>query len=133
MFTQKQINKLSQNKNVLKCSSKSITYSREFKLTAIKKYYEKGYGPNMIFREAGFDLNILGKHRAKNSLGKWRKIYNNKGSTALMKENRGKTKWKKKKMPENNKDKIKYLETKIAYLEAENYFLAKLRGLKRKK
>ena len=52
----------------------------------------------------------------------------------LLKENRGsgrgggrppKMKFK------NDKEKIKYLEAKIAYMDAENDFLAKLRGLKR--
>jgi hypothetical protein len=133
MFNQEQINDLLKNKNVSKCSSKSITYSKDFKLLAIKKYYEEGYSPNMIFREAGFDIGVLGSERIRGCLKRWRKIYNNKGDTALMKENRGKTKWKKEKIPKNNKDKIKYLKTKIAYLEAENDFLAKLRGLKRKK
>ena len=50
-----------------------------------------------------------------------------------MKENRGGPGRRKKWIcHKNNKEKIEYLETKIAYLEAENDFLAKLRGLKRK-
>lgn len=131
MFTQEQINELLKNENVIKCSSESITYSKEFKLKAIKKYYEDGYSPNMIFREAGLDLSIIGRDRPKECLKRWRQVYKNKGKKELMKENRGGPRRKNKIKHKNSKEKIEYLETKIAYLEAENDFLAKLRGLKR--
>jgi transposase len=128
MFSPEQIKELLANKNIIKCSSKSITFSPDFKLKAVKQYYENGYSPNMIFRGAGFDLNMFKKSKPKDCLKRWRKIYNTKGEKSLLTESRGKhgkTKIK------NDKDKIKYLEAKVAYLNAENDFLAKLRGLKR--
>jgi transposase len=128
MFSPEQIKELLANKNIIKCSSKSITFSPDFKLKAVKQYYENGYSPNMIFRGAGFDLNTFKKSKPKDCLKRWRKIYNTKGEKSLLTESRGKhgkTKIK------NDKDKIKYLEAKVAYLNAENDFLAKLRGLKR--
>jgi len=132
MFTQEQINKLQRNKNVSKCSSTSITYSKEFKLCAVKKYYENGYSPKMIFEEAGFNLNTIGRERARFSLARWRKIYNKKGEKELIKEGRGGLGRRKKKVEfKNDKEKIEYLETKIKYLNAQNDFLAKLRGLER--
>jgi transposase-like protein len=132
MFNTDQINELSKNKNVLRCSTKSITYGQEFKLKAIKQYYEDGLGPNQIFEEAGFPRAWLGEYRARNCLKLWRNKYKKDGQEALLKENRGGPGRRKKRMSHDDKEKIEYLETKIAYLEAENDFLAKLRGLKRK-
>jgi transposase-like protein len=133
MFNENQVNELLKNKNVLRCSAKSITYSHEFKLMALRRYSEEGVGPNQIFEEAGFSHEWLGKYRAGNCLNKWRNKYRTEGQESLLKENRGAPgKRKKWTTPKNEKKKIEYLETKIAYLEAENDFLAKLRGLKRK-
>lgn len=134
MFNPEQIKELLNNKNIVSCSSKSITFSGDFKVMAVKKYYDDGYGPSMIFEEAGFDLETLGKDRIKHCLLRWRKIYNEKGENELMKENRGENGSGRR--PEmkfkNDKEEIKYLRAKIAYIDAENDFLAKLRGLKRK-
>lgn len=135
MFTQEEINELLKNEYVSKCSSKSITYSKEFKELAVKRYLLEGYSPSEIFREAGFNLNVLGKDRPKNCLRLWRKTYQGKGVDALKEERRGKSKngGRKKKMVFKSKDEeIEYLKAKIAYMDAENDFLAKLRGLKRK-
>ena len=132
MFTPEQIDQLLANKNVSKCSPKSITYKKEFKIWAIKKYFEEGYSPNMIFEEAGFDLNALGVNRPKECLRLWRKKHSKMGEVGLTEDNRGKYGGKKKELRfKNDKEKIKYLEAKIAYMDAENDFLAKLRGLKR--
>jgi hypothetical protein len=39
-FTKEQIGELLKNANVVKCSEKSITYSKEFKVWAVKRYGE---------------------------------------------------------------------------------------------
>ena len=132
MFSPEQIKELEKNKNVIKCSAKSITYSNEFKLAAVKRYYEEGVSPKLIFSGAGFDVSWLGKTQAKNNLRHWRQKYNDCGEACLFKEGRGGSGRRKKKIRyRNDNEKMEYLETKIAYLEAENDFLAKLRGLKR--
>lgn len=132
MFSPEQIKELEENKNVVRCSTKSITYSNEFKLRAVKRYYEEGTSPKLIFSEAGFNLLWLGKGKAKSTLGRWRKKYDSSDEKYLFKEGRGGPGRRKKEiMYRNNNEKMEYLETKIAYLEAENDFLAKLRGLKR--
>lgn len=132
-FSENQIKQLLDNPNVSRCSDKSITYKKEFKILAVKKYFEEGMGPNQIFEEAGFSCAWLGEHRARNCLKKWRNKYAADGQEALLKETRGGPGRSKKRIRhKDNKEKIEYLETKIAYLEAENDFLAKLRGLKRK-
>jgi transposase-like protein len=132
MFSPEQIKELEKNNNVIKCSAKSITYSNEFKLAAVKRYYEKGVSPKLIFSEAGFDVSWLGKTQAKNNLRHWRQKYNASDKDYSFKEGRGGSGRSKKKIRyRNDNEKMEYLETKIAYLEAENDFLAKLRGLKR--
>lgn len=132
MFNQEQIKELLRNKNVKRCSSKSITFNSNFKLKAVKKYYDNGYSSRIIFEEAGINLKIIGNNKAKDCLARWRKIYNKKGRKELIKENRGGSCNKKIKIEFKDKEEeIDYLKTKIDYLNAENSFLAQLRGLKR--
>jgi len=132
MFKEEQINELLRNKNVSRCSLKSITYSNDFKVWAVKMYFEEGYSPRDIFKKAGFNINIIGIARAKDALLRWRKKFNNKGEAGLEKEMRGRGGSRKNKLQFKDKDEeIKYLKAKIAYMDAENDFLAKLRGLKR--
>lgn len=132
MFTQEQIKDLEKNKNVSKCSSKSISYHKDFKIWAVKKYFKEGYSPRMIFEEAEFDIGIIGEDRATDSLIRWRRKYNSKGENGLSEDNRGKLGGRKKNHQFKTKDEeIKYLKAKIVYIDAENDFLAKLRGLKR--
>lgn len=132
MFTQEQIKQISNNKYIEKCSSKSITYKPEFKLLAIKKYFNEGLSPRMIFEEAGLSIKIVGYARARDSLLRWRKKYKSKGAKGLKESQKGKSGGRPPKIKfKNDKEKIKYLEAKITYMDAENDFLAKLRGIKR--
>ena len=124
MYTKEQLEALKANKNVSKCSSKSITYSKEFKVKAVKAYYQEGQSPNMVFLEAGFDLNVIGRNKPKDCLKEWRNIYKSKGEDGLLTENRGRNRWKK---PRGDDLDVEYLQTKIAYLEAENNFLRNLK------
>ncbi len=135
-FTVAQINELSKNKNVDKCSEKSITYSKEFKIQAVHKYYEKGYSPKMIFKEAGFNTLLIGKYTPDECLHRWRTIYKIKGLNHLSVENRGKTRGNYLGRPKikglTDTDRIKRMKIEIAYLKAENDFLAKLRAAKKR-
>ena len=128
MFTQNQIKELLNNRNVMKCSTTSVTYNKKFKLWAIRQYYEEGHSPNDIFRKAGFDVVVLGKNKAKDCLQRWKKIYNRRGKQGLKEDNRGRPKGGSKANFENKEEEIEYLKTKIAYIEAENDFLARLLG-----
>ena len=133
-FTEAQIKELLANPNVSRCSNKSITYSKEFKLLAIKKYYEEGYNTRMIFEEAGLDQRLVGLEASKTCLVRWRRVYKIKGAQGLVVENRGKHRQggrpKTKGVTDN--DKIKRMEIEIAYLKAENDFLVKLRAAKKR-
>lgn len=132
MFTPDQIKELLNNKNVVKCSPTSITYNKKFKIKAVKRYYDDGLSPSMIFEEAWFKVDVLGIDRIKDCLFRWRKTYNEKGGKELMKKNRGGSGGRPITNFKSQEEEIEYLKTKIAYIEAENDFLAKLRGLKRK-
>ena len=128
VFNKKQMDKLLQNPNVDKCSEKSISYSKSFKVKAVKEW-EAGVSPQEIFRQAGFNVSVIGLDKPKQCLKRWRRTLREKGVNSLKTETRGKgggggrkkAKWK------NDKEKIKYLEAEVDYLKAENDFLVKLR------
>lgn len=128
IFNEEQIKELLKNPNVEKCSDKSISYQKSFRITAIKEYQE-GFTPIEIFEHAEFNIDIIGRETPERCLHRWRKIFRDKGIKDLSSETRGRGKgggrpkinW------QNDKEKIKYLETENAYLKQENHFLAKLR------
>lgn len=126
IFSKEEIKTLLRNKNVAGCSSKSISYGKDFKTSAVKKYHE-GLTPREIFRQAEFDIEIIGFKSPKDCLRRWRKIFRQKGDAGLQADYRGKSGGRPKTNWSNEKEKIRYLETQIAYLKAENDFLAKLR------
>jgi len=133
IFTKEQIETLLQNKNVAGCTDKSISYHKKFKLLAVKKYQE-GLPVSLIFKQAEFNIDIIGRDTPRYCLRRWRKIFKEKGEAGLKTDNRGKHKLggKPKGRPLNitnfsDKDKLRRLEAEIAYLKAENHFLAKLR------
>jgi len=134
IFSEDQIKKLLANPNVFRCSNKSITYINEFKVLAVKKYYDEGYSARMIFEEASIDRQIIGLDSPDNCLQRWRTIYKTKGEDKLKTETRGKH--HKGGRPKirglTDADKIKRMKIEIAYLKAENDFLAKLRAAKKR-
>lgn len=129
IFTQEQIASLLENKHVASCSEKSITYRASFKLIAVKRYRD-GLSPSAIFSEAGFNLALIGRKIPKWLLADWRKKFDAKGAEGLKKDGRG-SHHRGGKPPGiaqmNEKEKLKYLEAQVAYLKAENSFLAQLR------
>lgn len=130
IFTPEQISELLTNAGVANCSDKSVTYSKQFKTKAIK-LYEQGMSAREIFRQAGFKLQIIGGTTPKGCLKRWNKTYRDSGIAGLSSEARGKGGGggrPKKIKDANDADKIKRLEAEVAYLKAENDFLAKLRA-----
>jgi transposase-like protein len=126
IFTGEQINELLKNDNISACTESTITYNKDFKLKAVR-LYKDGVGSREIFRRAGFDLDIIGKATPKDCLRRWVKTWNEKGEGGLKVETRGGPRPPKPK-DLSDADKIKRLEAEIAYLKAENDFLAKLRA-----
>ncbi len=130
ILNKEQLEVLRGNRNVANCSERSITFSREFKLTAIKQHNKEGSSPKEIFRRANFDLDTIGRDTPKECIKRWSRACRIKGTSELDTEKRGRNKIRKDgDMVE--KERIKYLEAEVAYLKAENDFLAKLRAKRR--
>lgn len=134
IFSEAQIKELLDNPNISRCSERSVTYSNKFKLMAVKKYYEYGCSPRMIFEEAGIDRYIVGLETPDQCLKRWRATYSNKGEERLKIETRGKSGGGGRPRTKglSDADKMKRMEIEIAYLKAENDFLAKLRAAKKR-
>jgi len=125
IFTTEQIKELRKNPAIARCSERSITYDENFKIRAVK-LYEQGLTSTEIFRQSG--LGILGKDKAVDCLRRWKRVVRKKGKAGL-REARGKGGGRPKKMGyQSDADRIKRMEAEIAYLKAENDFLAKLRA-----
>lgn len=129
IFNKEQIEILLQNSNAAGCSEKSISYRKDFKILAVRKYHE-GLPPSEIFRQARFDINMIGHKTPKGCLRRWKKIFKDKGEAGLKIDGRGQSKSGGR--PKNlanltDEEKLKRLEAEVAYLKEENRFLAKLR------
>lgn len=135
IFTEKEVEILSNNKYVKAVSIKGITYTDEYKRIFITQN-EKGKMPREIFEEYGFDINILGMQRVSSSAKRWRAAYRKNGVCGLQdnrKDNLGRPKEKELSMEE----KYARLKAQNNLLKAENELFKKIdmleRGLRRKK
>ena len=129
ILTQEQIKELLKNEHVATCSIKSITFTKEFKVAAVKKY-QAGFPASHIFMDANLNLALIGRDVPSDNLKRWRKVFKERGEVGLQKDGRGShKKGGRPKDPQylTEKEKLKYLEAQVAYLKAENAFLAKLR------
>jgi len=129
IFNKEQIEILLQNLNVSGCSPQSISYHKNFKILAVRKYHE-GFPPSEIFRQARFDIDMIGRKAPKECLRRWRKIAKREGEAGLKIDGRGQSKagGRPKGLANlTDEEKLKRLETEVAYLKEENRFLAKLR------
>lgn len=74
VFTDDEINLLNKNDNVLKATHRQITYSNQFKRFFINEY-KKGVKPIDVFREGGFDIEMIGTKRIERAAARWKKKY----------------------------------------------------------
>ena len=120
-FTEEQQSELQKNPYIQNVSSKSITYTKEFK-EKFEEEYRAGKLPSQILADMGIDHHILGKKR-KDSLVARMKLYELRpeGCEDTRKNNPGRPSTKE----FTNAEKIERLEQKIAYLNQENEFLKK--------
>lgn len=126
-FTREQIKKISRNKNVNRCSTKSVMYTKSFKIKALRQYNEEGLSAVEIFEIAEFDLNIIGIRTPNKLMHQW--------NTALRPKRKLETPLHKAKLIAKrigSGREIRNLKAKVAYLQGENDFLAQLRAGKRK-
>ena len=120
-FTPEERQTLESNPNVLKVVNSNIIYTKEFKAHALS-LYQSGESADSIFAKSGIDISIFPKGYTKYALRRWR----NAGKKPVNSEHKRKGRHKKtSNMSSEEKD------ARIAYLEAENDFLKKLRALER--
>lgn len=131
IFNQEQIALLLSNEHIAKCSQKSISYKKEFKVLAVSQYTE-GMAAKQIFRRAGLDPDLVGAGTPDECLRRWRSKFKTDGEAGLMIDERGSTKGNMTGRPKTkgltDADRIKRLEIEVAYLKAKNDFLVKLRA-----
>lgn len=124
------------NKNVLSCTDKTITYSENFKRAVLREYYENGRNPRDLFAEYGFPESISTSKIPQWALKTWRRIYGTAYAELDLTSRKGKGGGR---PPASSYDvsamtdaeKLAYYEARIAYTDKENDFLAQARGLKR--
>ena len=123
-FSKEETLELSKNPFVKNVSCKSITYTNEFKIHFITEY-NNGKNPTQIFREAGFDTNIIGAKRIKSASERWRKLYKENGILGLD-DSRVNNSGKPRKRKLTDKEIIEMKNAEIAYLKAELELVKKL-------
>lgn len=125
-FTTKQKQDLSELDCVEKITSRMICFTKEFKCQAIKKRY-KGEHANDIFSKAGIDLSLFPRGHFVRLLKDWDFKYKKGNYQTFNSKKRGRPQ---KKETINIKDMSKEeMQARIAYLEAENRFIKKLKAL----
>lgn len=123
---------LSENINIAKVSDKAVTYTREFKVKTVKEYLENHKSLKQIFIEAGINIDILGRDKPNECLKRWKNSSKKYGIESLMSETRGVNATGRPSTRELSvEEKLQRAEAKIAFLQAENEFLKKLKALKR--
>jgi hypothetical protein len=135
IFTEEEQKILRNSPHVSKCSERSMTFTPEFKAYAVHASRDERRKPQDIFITAGIPLDIIGRKAPKYCLREWLA----KNPESLKRDGRGKHGNKSGRKCKERADiskmtsdeKIKYFEARIAYVDAENDFLAKARGIKR--
>lgn len=130
IFTQKEIDILSNNPYVKKVSAKGITYTDEFKRIFIVKD-EEGNFPREIFEDHGFDINIVGIQRVKCSARRWRAAYRKDGVCGL-KDTRKENSGRPTERELSTEEKYERLKAQNNLLKAENELLKKIHFLERR-
>ena len=131
-FTEKEMKELQKHPYVQSVTSTVITYTDEFRRIFIAEDRD-GKLPREIFRDHGFDVDLLGGSRIRKSAYRWRKVYKEQGIGALS-DARKQPGHGRKKKELSLEEKNAKLEAQIQLLKAENELLKKLemmeRGLK---
>jgi len=126
IFTSEEINALSSNPCVRKCTKMSISYTSDFKKRALE-LHAQGVSSKEIWRRSGFNINGWKNDYTRDCLKNWKKSIKKNGHGGLTKT-RGVGGGRPKTKGLTDADKIKRLELQVKYLKAENDFLAKLRA-----
>lgn len=127
-FTDEQIEQLRKNPYVKKVSEKGITYEEGFKELFMAEY-KTGKGPCQIFREAGFDVSVIGKKRIDSFTDRAKKQSERLSGFEDQRKYTSGRPVTKDLTPE---EKIERLELKLKSLKQENDFLKRVRYINRK-
>ena len=71
LLTAEEIRILKQNPYVEDIHGSRIVYSEDFKIRFVNEYFA-GKKPVRIFKDAGFDVNVLGNKRIERCAARWR-------------------------------------------------------------
>lgn len=119
------------NRNVLKVSETTITYCPAFKVEAVRANLA-GKLPQLIFIEAGFDVDLIGREIPSRCLRRWRAIFTERGEEGLRSEQRGrKSTGRPLERELSVEEKLRRAEARVRYLEKENELLKKLDAIER--
>lgn len=88
-YSPEEIEKLRSNPNVKKVTAKQIVFTETFKLEAVRLYHE-GQTRREILRNAGFDVEKMGKNKIANTLGNW--LTKEKKGKPIISEKKGRKK-----------------------------------------
>lgn len=117
-FTSSEQASFALNPNISHVTKSSIIYTQEFKEHAVEQYYS-GVPARKIFDDADIDISLFPADYARHTIKRWRNA-RNQGASVRSRKGRPKN-------PSNMT--VTEMEARIAYLEAENDFLKKLRAL----
>ena len=121
-----------QNKNVLRVGEMQITYCPAFKVEAVRANLMDGKPPQLIFLDAGFDLDLIGHETPKRCLKKWRKVFAQRGEEGLNIDQRGRNSTGRPLERELTvEEQLHRAEARIRRLEEENELLKKFRAIER--
>ena len=126
-FTDEQLDALLKNPYVKTASAKAITYTEEFKEYFVAEY-NSGKTPCEILRNAGFDVNALGRSRIDTLSRRFKDMSKREARFSDMrKEYSGRPSTKNL----TSDEEIARLQHQIKYLKQENEFLKKINFLNR--
>lgn len=124
LFNNEEIKLLSENKYVKNVTDKAITYTDEFKIIFIAAR-SNGKLPICIFEDAGFDVEVIGKHRIWCASKRWRNSYNKSGELGL-RDSRKLNNGRPRKRELTVKEILAQKDAEIAYWKAEAELLKKI-------
>lgn len=106
------------NPNVERVKNSHITYTTDFKLSALEDF-KNGISAPDIWETNGFDISRFPRNYFGKAIHRWEKQLRRDGASFNARENRGRA----------QKKKFKSIEEEVAYLRAENAFLKELKAL----
>lgn len=124
LFSKEAIINLKNNNYVKSVSEKGITYTDEFKTLFIAEY-SSGKLCSQIFKDAGFDIEILGKERIYSASKRWRRAYKKLGELGL-RDTRKINSGRPLKHELTQEELLAKKDAEIAYLKAEVELLKKI-------